>query len=53
MLRGMSFMNQPGDFTGDNAGLATAGAGQYQTRLIDTGDCLLLRRVEIFQVQGC
>ena len=53
MLRGMTFLNEPGDFPGNNAGLAAAGSGQYQAGRIDTGDGLLLWRVEIFQVQGC
>ena len=49
----MTLVNQPGDFSGNDTSLAAAGACQYQAGLIDTGDCLLLRQVEIFQVQGC
>ena len=53
MLCGMTLMNQPGDLARDNTGFATTGTGQHQAGSIDTGHCLLLRRVEIFQVQGC
>lgn len=53
MLRGVTPMNQPGDLARDNTGFAATSAGQYQAGAIDAGNCLLLRRVEIFQVQGC
>jgi len=53
MLRGVTPLNQPGDLARDNTGFATTGAGQHQAGAIDAGNGLLLRRVEIFQVQGC
>ena len=41
-----------GYFTGDNAGLAAPGARQYKTGSIDAFHRLLLRLIEILQVQG-
>jgi len=52
MLRGVTFLNQPGDFARDDTGFAASGPGQHQARSIDAGNCLLLRRIEIFKVQG-
>jgi len=41
-----------GYFTGDYTGLAAPGARQYETGPIDAFDRLLLRLIEILQVQG-
>jgi len=46
-------LDQPRDLAGADTGLAAAGTGQHQAGLSDTGDGLLLRGIEIFEVQGC
>lgn len=48
----VSLVDQPGYFTSDNAGLAAPGACQYEAGPIDAFDRLLLRLIEILQVQG-
>ena len=53
MLGSMTLMNQPGDLARDNTGFAATGTGQHEAGVIYAGHGLLLRWVEIFQVQGC
>ena len=53
MLRGVTLLDQPCYFARDNAGFTTAGSGQHQAGPVDTFDRLLLRLIEILQVQGC
>lgn len=48
----VTLVDQPGYFTGDNAGLTAPSSRQYQTGPIDAFDRLLLRLIEILQVQG-
>jgi len=48
----VTLVNQPGYFAGDNAGLTATGARQYKTGPIYAFDRLLLRFIEILQVQG-
>ena len=48
----VTLVNKPGYFTSDNAGLAAPGARQHETGPIDAFDRLLLRLIEILQVQG-
>lgn len=48
----VTLVDQPGYFTGDNAGLAAPGTRQYETGPLDAFDRLLLRLIEILQVQG-
>lgn len=52
LVRRVTLLDQPGYFTGDNPGLAAPGARQYKTGPIDAFDRLLLRLIEILQVQG-
>ena len=47
----VTLLDQPGYFTGDYTGLAAPGARQYETGPIDAFDRLLLRLIEILQVQ--
>jgi hypothetical protein len=53
MLRGVTLPKQPRDLARNNACFATAGTGEHQTGPVDTFDRLLLRLIEILQVQGC
>jgi hypothetical protein len=53
VLGRVSTVNQPGNFSGDDTGFTATGACQDQAGVVNTGHCLLLLRVEIFQVQGC
>lgn len=48
----VTLLDQPGYLTGDYTGLAAPGTRQHETGPIDAFDRLLLRLIEILQVQG-
>jgi hypothetical protein len=52
MPGGIALFDQPGNFTRDDAGFSATGTRQYQAWPVNTFDRLLLRPVEILQVQG-
>ena len=52
MLRGVTLPDQPCNLARDDAGFTTAGAGQHQTGPVNTFNRLLLRLIEILQVQS-
>ena len=53
MLCGVTLLDQPRNLARDDAGFSTAGAGQHQAGPVNTFHRLLLRLIEILQVQGC
>ena len=53
MLRGVTLLDQPCNLARDDAGFTTAGASQHQAGPVNTFNRLLLRLIEILQVQGC
>jgi len=53
MLRGVTLLYQPRNLARDDAGFTTAGAGQHKAGPVNAFNRLLLRPIEILQVQGC
>ena len=52
MFRGVTLLDKPGNLAGNNTGLAATGSGQYQAGQVDAFNRLLLRLIEVLQVQG-
>ena len=52
VLRCVTLLDQPCNLAGDDTGFATAGAGQHQAGPVNAFNRLLLRLIEILQVQS-